>query len=1060
MRFKSLKNKSVVLTFGLLLGLTQGCSNSESENPSDQSKQEEVKRQGIKSLAATSDLIAQKNSEMNQTKAAIDALSSEGGANSSELEQLKKLLADQSQKLIDLEAKLLAARTGQSLPKANQKIMQDSLEGHTTVYKFNGDYKVMVIPVQFSDVKFDRPDYFKRDDSGQSPAQDYLFGKGEKSLTTHYKHASLGQFNLEGEVMEPVTVEKTLEYYGEAITGSNDRQARRLVVDALLKIKEKGFSEEWWNDFDRWDLNDYDKDKHFYERDGFIDAVVLIYAGKSQASCQRSFDPEGTRPASADVPEGPRKNATVECFNRIWPHRWAVSLSKDDPLYSETGPSIEGEQLPSLNGLKIHDKLFALDYNMQSEFSDISTFAHEFGHSLTLPDIYAYEGTNNVGAWTLMASNASYYGQEFDSYSKLSLGWLNPKIIRQGQDTSAYVGITNFVANERREYGVNSFTGPVSTVEELDGQTLEYDILSTTPKTGEPVYRSLMVIPDRKVEQQPVNSIEVPAKNGTYMAYSGRFDGDQKSIKLNLDVPEEGDATLSFDTLYHIETATNFESNETEIKVVVDYDIGSVKIDGSALEDLRLISGDTDYDTLADLNADCDASKVKELRLKRIESSLSESEKELFKELTAVCQAPIWVTKSYDLSDKRGQTVALEISLTTDGGYTEFGVIVDNIKMGETLVDFEGSTRDFDAGSFSILTDGNYDKITSQFYLMEYRAPNKKFESNGETLSLNLDQNLTADSQSMFIEDGATSADRFRMVEFSYQNGLLVWYFNSNYDRRSNGSSVQGGQGYLLPVNANVGELRLPGVMGQEKLFTETGTYDVDSEDFKTFIEDQRNEFICFSHTEYATYLNGQAPDCSRFSSVDAMKELTIDGKPLIFRRENFNEVVPAERYNNYQVGTVFRNSTTDRTGLAVFRPESSNQLRPFRVYKQENGEMVLDSRLTENAPVFKAASSFRDIDNKISEDERFIADTAVVNKVGLNFRVIEPEGQLSHYNDGASASTNDNVFRAPQVKVILNWEAVDLSSIEQNSGNDQQILNFEKTSWSAWDHHQCIHHR
>ena len=42
-------------------------------------------------------------------------------------------------------------------------------------------------------------------------------------------------------------------------------------------------------------------------------------------------------------------------------------------------------------GAALSPALWALDYNMQSEYTEVSTFVHEFGHSLGLPDVYAVE---------------------------------------------------------------------------------------------------------------------------------------------------------------------------------------------------------------------------------------------------------------------------------------------------------------------------------------------------------------------------------------------------------------------------------------------------------------------------------------------------------------------------------------------------------------------------------------------------------------------------------------------------------------------------------------------
>lgn len=904
------------------------------------------------------------------------------------------------------ESLLLEKLRQGSLFRTNEGLIK-SLDGHTKLYQFNGRYKIMVIPVQFKDAQMVDADFFEH------KAQDYIFGDNANSMTTYYKHASLGQFQLEGEVTPIVTVDKDLAFYGEAVSGSSDRNARALVVEALEKLKEIKTDKKWWLSFDNWDINDYDSDKNFHEPDGFVDAVVLIYAGKSQASCQRSFDPKGTRPSSAEVPAGPRHDAAVECFNRLWPHRWAISLSEDDPRYTSKGPVIEGQQRHSLNGLKINDELFALDYNMQSEFSDLSTFMHEFGHSLTLPDIYSNGEGNSTGGWELMSQNASLQAQEFSSYSKLSLGWLSPKVIKQGETTSAYIGNYNYVTETQR-LDLGSYDGPLA---DQDGVS----ILSNVPEYGEEVYRSLVVLTDPSKEERVV--VEYPEHVGHKAAYSGKFDGNSKAISLKLKVPSDGDATLSFDTIYHIETETNFDSSEEEIKVVTDFDIGRVMVNDEILESLRLVSGDQNYDSLAEANPKCEALEVLRLRSKKIQGGLSAEEKTVFDEKTALCQKPIWVKKSYDLSKFKGQEVDFQIVYTTDAGYTEFGIVVDNIKLGDQLINFEDAPNI--AGGFTILDDGKEILNFNQFYLMEYRTPGESYKIGDHELSFNMDNNIEEGVQSFFLEKDTSLVDRFRMVQFQYRPGLLVWYFNSKYDRRSNDATAQEGKGYLLVLNSKVQEVKLPGLMSEERFFDENGHYLDEDEDptFKSFLKGQRDLFACYAYTDYSTYINGERPEGCQDELRDHLQNVTFEGKKLRYRRERFNEFLPYARYATVPVDQTYRNYAGMRTGLSTFNPKEAGDFAPFKVFKEVDGQMVLDQELTQSAQKFEAVSEFKDSENHLAATKRFQGDSVVVEKTGLNFKVVSPSSRvIDQYSQEVSADDNAHWFRRPRVKVYFSW--------------------------------------
>lgn len=920
-------------------------------------------------------------------------------------------------RLAALEAKLYSKRTENRLESANRRLLAEQLDGHTSLYKLDGEYRVMVIPVQFQDVQFESPDFVR------NHAQEYLFGNHKDSLSNYYRHASLGKFQVGGEVTPIITVDGSLAEYGEAITGRSDRNARELVVQALTKLKELKTDDNWWYGFDNFDLNDYDLDNHRHEPDGFIDAVILIYAGKSQAACQASFDPDGSRPPSAEVPAGPRQAAAVECFNRIWPHRWAISLSADDPRHSTQGPIVEGIVRPSMNGLKINDHLFALDYNMQSEYSDRSTFIHEFGHSITLPDVYASQGGgNSTGAWDVMSSNGALQAQELSSYSKVSLGWLEPKIVRPGQTTSAYLGSYNYITNSQRESNA-AYTGPEKVLENFGASAHSYDVVSTTPGFGEPVYRSIVALMEPTPER--VDVVETRPELGTNQAYSGRFDGDARAYKLKVVVPATGDAVLRFDEIHFIETETNFNSNEEEIRVVVDYDIGHIIVNGNIVEELRTVSGDTDADTLADQNPECEANLVRTLRIKKIREGLNEAEAASYAEKVELCQKPIWVEKSLDLSAHRGQEVEVEIRYTTDAGYTEFGIVMDNFRMGGNILeDFEGDEA---AGQFTVLADGGYDIKHNQFYLMEYRTPTEKFEVAGQELGYNMDNNISMGTQSMFLEQNGSLEERFRVIKQDYQSGMLVWYFNSRFDRRSNSPVVQGGKGYLLVVNANTGEKVLPGVLGKADLLDSKGEYATNSQVFKNFVDEQRRLFKCFGAIDYYTYIDGEAPDCADVNPAEwnRMQSILLDGKPIVARREGFNEHLPIDQYGMSAVGVPMRLFAGIRTGLSPFNPADAANQAPYTVYKSIGGEMVVDEDLTNMAETFAPISEFRDADSALHENTRFHGDNVVVEKKGFKFNVFSPSPRVvSLYDEQAPADANNHFFRRPRVKVIFTWDA------------------------------------
>ena len=929
-----------------------------------------------------------------------------------------------------LEAKMFYKRTANTITKANREVLREALSGHTTLHSLVGNYHVLVIPVQFSDIEFERKSFFENE------VQDHIFGTGERSLRTHYLHSSLGKLNITGEVAPIITLDQPLSYYGASTQASRDRAPKELVIQAIQKLKSMKSDEEWWESFDNWDLFDYDLDNHRREPDGFIDAIMFIYAGKSQAACQSAFDRDGSFPAVEDVPPGPRQAPSVECYNRIWPHRWNIALTEGDPRFSKTGPALEGIVRPSLNALKITDKVFALDYNMQSEYSDLSTFIHELGHSFTLPDVYDKTGPgNSSGYWEVMSSNTKNDGQEFSSYSKISLGWIEPKIVREGQNTSAYLGHYNFVSNTQRESNA-SYDGPEKILESFEGREHSYDINSLTPGFGEPVYRALAIITEPSKEE--LKLLEMPQETGTYAAYSGRFDGQVRTINFHIHVPETGDAILTFDAYHSIETETNFFSKEEEVKVVVDYDLGQVIINEEVKRYLRTVSGDRNEDTLNESNPKCEVEQVLAIRKKIIDETATPLEKIQFQDLVEICQQATWEKHSYDLSEFRGKEVKIEIIYATDAAYTELGIIMDNFKLGEQKFDFENShDRETLINSFVELKNGVQEVQHSQMYLMEYRDQREEFLSNSEApfalhipLSFNKDNNIKSATQAMLMdasEEGESLESRFRLVSMDYQPGVLVWYFNSKYSSSDNSPVNQNGQGYLLVLNSNVKELHLPGILSKPELLNDRGEYNVESETFQNFVKEQRDNFVCFSAIDFYTYINGEAPDCSGIDTADHNRLNSIlfgDGRPLTDTREGINQYLPMERANFYLVGAPMRTSARVRTGMATFRPASSEDFAPFTVYKVKDGELLVDRELTDSATKLPPVSEFQDSLNALPENRRFQGDTVVVEKRGLSFKIAEPSSRIQKlYRMDVDSDDNSHYYRRPRAKVLINWE-------------------------------------
>ncbi len=68
-------------------------------------------------------------------------------------------------------------------------------------------------------------------------------------------------------------------------------------------------------------------------------------------------------------------------------------------------------------------------YNANPEVSSTSVIAHEYGHSLGLPDYYSSGSRRSVGYWDLMSTD---YSQFMSAFSRQDLGWIVPRILSKG----------------------------------------------------------------------------------------------------------------------------------------------------------------------------------------------------------------------------------------------------------------------------------------------------------------------------------------------------------------------------------------------------------------------------------------------------------------------------------------------------------------------------------------------------------------------------------------------------------------------------------------------------
>ena len=189
------------------------------------------------------------------------------------------------------------------------------------------------------------------------------------SFRDFYQEISYGQFLPKADVSEWFTAPYNHDYYGY---NNGYQRVRQLVRDMVDSLENSGF-----------DWSKYDNDG-----DGYVDALTMIHQGPG-------------------AEEGDQTN--------IWSHKWSL-----------------GNLAVSYDGVTIDS------YNMNPEIQNgnivaIGVLAHEFGHSLGLPDLYDTDySSTGAGKLSLMASgswgtsgNTPWYPSSMVGWIKNELGWVN-----------------------------------------------------------------------------------------------------------------------------------------------------------------------------------------------------------------------------------------------------------------------------------------------------------------------------------------------------------------------------------------------------------------------------------------------------------------------------------------------------------------------------------------------------------------------------------------------------------------------------------------------------------
>ena len=268
------------------------------------------------------------------------------------------------------------ARVKNSLKGADEKMR--GLGGDHITYK--GVKKGLVVLVDFNNKKFaDGHDleYYKNVINGKDFSDEEEGYVG--SVRDYFLAQSNGQFELDFDVVGPVTMSKNYGYYGYDNAYQKDEKVYEMIKEACDGIQ------------DQVNLNDYD-----WDGDGEADQVFFLYAGLGQASGG--------------------SNST------IWPHESELRYWPCGVLSYSTG--------------KINTYACANELQPETQGSSryisagIGTICHEFSHCLGFADMYDTSGGGGYGMSVFdVMDQGSYNGNGFvpcnyTAFERIYAGWV------------------------------------------------------------------------------------------------------------------------------------------------------------------------------------------------------------------------------------------------------------------------------------------------------------------------------------------------------------------------------------------------------------------------------------------------------------------------------------------------------------------------------------------------------------------------------------------------------------------------------------------------------------
>lgn len=236
--------------------------------------------------------------------------------------------------------------------------------------------KVPVILVQFKDVKFNTANDATAFSSFFN-GSNYNYNGATGSVQQYFAEQSYRQFIPQFDVYGPVTVNSNRSFYGKNDEYGDDEHAEGLITEACELANSS-------IDFSKYDVNG----------DGYVDAVIVVYAGQGETTSKSTED-----------------------------YVYPIAGFLDDEI--------------RLDNKYIETFACVPELNEKSKRAGIGEMVYQFSHILGLPTLSDTDGGEDktLGDWDVMDhgcyNNGGNTPAAYSAYERFYLGWVEPILLNE-----------------------------------------------------------------------------------------------------------------------------------------------------------------------------------------------------------------------------------------------------------------------------------------------------------------------------------------------------------------------------------------------------------------------------------------------------------------------------------------------------------------------------------------------------------------------------------------------------------------------------------------------------